>query len=250
MKTLENLLVQLGFDKLQGILYSELYFHGASTVLELSRKTNIKRPTVHFHIDQLIEKGIVSERTDSGHRLLMAEDPTKFVSLVEQKKQKAIETESSLSRVLSEVATLNGTSATSGISVVIEDGIESLRKIYSEALEYGEAYSYFDFEKGKDLEKMRRMLFNNVVIRKNITSFSELYYTREIKVPDFIKDMRNYDQFAFAKTSMRLYGNAANVLVYGQNIVMISYDKDWKIMRVVQPILAMFIREMVITQIY
>lgn len=249
MKTLERLIQKLGVEEIQAKLYAEIYFQGETTVLELSRLTDIKRPTVHFNIEQLIEKGFITEAVRQGRRVLVAKDPSSFVTLVQQRKAEILETENYLGKVISEVASLNSRESNRAVSLLVDEGIDIVKQIYQEALEYGEVSSYFDVEKGRELNTLRNQLFSNIGIRAHLSNFSELFYSREVAVPEHVKNYRNLDMFNFSRTTVKLYGNATNVLVYGKEVVIITKESDWKIMKLTQPVLSMFIKEMIGVQI-
>ncbi|MCC7303943.1 hypothetical protein IT418_00800, partial [bacterium] len=105
MKSLRQLLTQLGFDDVQSQLYLEIANNGPVTVLELSRTTPVKRTTVHFHVEQLIARGLVVEGVRRGRRVLTAVSLEKLSGIIEEQKQQVAAMEKSLVRVVKEAAT-------------------------------------------------------------------------------------------------------------------------------------------------
>ncbi|MFZ6022692.1 MAG: helix-turn-helix domain-containing protein [Patescibacteria group bacterium] len=244
MKSLLMLLSQLGFDEAQSQLFTEIASTGPLTVLELSRTTNIKRTTVHFHVEQLISKGLVTEGVRRGRRVLVAVNTDRLAEIVEVHRMQVAAMEKSLARVLRD-ATEAGTGDQSyGVGFVVEDGVNALERIYKEALESGEVLSYLDVAKLDGLHDIRMELLNDISLRSSLYSFKELFYARDPGQPEYVKKLKAYKPFQCIRSSVKLSGNVVNILVFEKTVAFIVRDTEWKVIRVTQGLLAPFVANM------
>ena len=234
MKSLLTLLRQLGFDEVQSQLYMEIASTGPLTVLELSRSTNIKRTTVHFHIEQLLAKGLIEEGVRRGRRVLTAVNIERLTKIVDEQKLQVMAMERSLERVVKDMATASGGSQSYGIGFSVEDGMAAIEKIYLEAIENGEIISYVDSVRLDGLQDIRAKLFQDVSLRQSIFSFRELYYTRDIGMPEYTKKLKVFKPFVFSRTGVKLAGSVVNVLVFDGIVAIIVRDTEWKVIKISQ----------------
>lgn len=244
MKSLLTLLRQLGFDEVQSQLYVEIATTGPLTVLELSRTSNIKRTTVHFHIEQLLSKGLVEEGVRRGRRVLTAVNIERLTQLVEEQKQQVQAIERSLERVVKDMATASGGGQSYGIGFSVEDGTEAIEKIYREAIENGEIISYVDSLRLDGLHDIRSKLFQNVSVRQSIFSFKELYYARDPGLPEYTKKLKVFKPFSFSRTGVKLAGTVVNVLVFDGIVAIIVRDTEWKVIKISQGLVSQLLSGM------
>jgi sugar-specific transcriptional regulator TrmB len=85
-KNIETYLGEFGLSREEITIYVELLRSGKSSILDISKKTGIKRSTAHNYVESLIEKGIVSQTSFGGRRLVVAEVPEKLEVLLNQEK--------------------------------------------------------------------------------------------------------------------------------------------------------------------
>lgn len=241
MKSLLMLLSQLGFDEAQSQLFVEIVSTGPLTVLELSRTTNIKRTTVHFHVEQLIARGLVTEGVRRGRRVLMAVSTDRLAEIVEEHKVQVAAMEKSLERVLREVTETGTGDQSYGVGFVVEDGVKALDRVYREAIESGEVVSYLDVAKLDGLQDIRANLFNDVSLRTSLYSFKEVYYSRDPGQHEYVKKLKAYKPFHCVRASVKLSGNVVNILVYEKVVAIIVRDTEWKVIKITQGILAPFV---------
>lgn len=87
---MENIAKQLEIIGISGKdteIYLELLRLREATVIQLSKQTKIKRTSVYYCLDSLIEKNLISLSIKNGKKLYYPEDPKQSLSsLVEQKK--------------------------------------------------------------------------------------------------------------------------------------------------------------------
>lgn len=85
-KATKNFLLDFGLNDKEIICYITLLKTGPNTIMNLSRETGIKRSTTHNIVEDLIEKGLVTQTNYGERRMIMAEDPKKLQIILEQRK--------------------------------------------------------------------------------------------------------------------------------------------------------------------
>lgn len=83
MKEIFNLQT-LGLDEKEAVLYTNALELGEFTVIQISRKTNLKRPTCYLVLDSLLKKGFVSIVPQSKKLLYKAESPDILIENAER----------------------------------------------------------------------------------------------------------------------------------------------------------------------
>ena len=71
LKVLQN----LGLSEKEAEVYLALIELGKASVVEISRKAGTKRPTTYLVLDELKNKGLVTELPEESRSLYVAEDP-------------------------------------------------------------------------------------------------------------------------------------------------------------------------------
>lgn len=72
MKTILEVLEELGFEEREAKIYLSLLQEQEQTALSLARKTNIDRTTIYDILEKLIQKGIVSLITKNDSKTFKA----------------------------------------------------------------------------------------------------------------------------------------------------------------------------------
>ena len=65
MEKIKEFLISLGIGKNESEVYAALTMYGTSSVLEISRKTNLHRSNIYDSLNELIRRGIVFKEGDS-----------------------------------------------------------------------------------------------------------------------------------------------------------------------------------------
>lgn len=68
------------------IVYLTLLRTGPNTIMNLARETGIKRSTTHNNVEELVNKGLVSQTNYGERRMVVAEEPDKLKFLIENRK--------------------------------------------------------------------------------------------------------------------------------------------------------------------
>jgi len=100
-KYLYSLLEDFSLNRKEVDIYIALLKNPRSSVLELAEITGIKRSTTHSYVENLKDKGLVSEIKIDMKRKLIAENPEKLELLISLKRFELNRIEQSINQVIS-----------------------------------------------------------------------------------------------------------------------------------------------------
>jgi sugar-specific transcriptional regulator TrmB len=132
-KALLQGLIDFGCSDTEALIYLRLLQLGSSTVQELSKVLELKRTTVHSAVEQLLKKGLLFESRRGKRRLILAEEPDVFQTLVEEK---AAELQAMQSTMLKLVSQLNAMQRFNSNRPMIHhyEGVTGFKKMLEETL--------------------------------------------------------------------------------------------------------------------
>lgn len=143
MNNLEVSLSDLGLTQNESKVYLFLLRKGPSTILSISKYTKINRSTVHMVVGSLLDKRLVSEIKKTNRRHIVAEDPERFRSLIEQQELEVKRRKSNVLNLISSIhASVNNLKETTFADIRVFEGIENCRRLYDFVLTSKEVYSY------------------------------------------------------------------------------------------------------------
>lgn len=87
MDSLDKSLISFGFSPEEAMVYLVLLQNGWLTVLELSRKINIKRPTLYRMIETLVRRGVLEVKLGDKTTYYTASNPDQLSSVISEKEQ-------------------------------------------------------------------------------------------------------------------------------------------------------------------
>lgn len=102
-KTVLGYLQEFGLNDKEITIYLTLLKTGPSTIMDLARKTAIKRSTTHNNVEELIKKGLVSQTNYGERRMVIAENPEKLKFLLEQRKWEVNKLETNMDQIVGEI---------------------------------------------------------------------------------------------------------------------------------------------------
>lgn len=128
MKTsLTNAIQGLGLSEYESRVYLASLPLGPTSVLAITRKTEMHRTTVYAIIDALKQKGLMHEETLGFKTKFAAEDPAQLEALLEKKR-------ADFRAALPELAALYGHQGADG-SLVFYEGLNGVKNAYETILE-------------------------------------------------------------------------------------------------------------------
>lgn len=133
---INKFLQNIGLTDKEIAVYLELLREEKSSVLDLSKKTNILRTSVYPILDNLLEKGLVSEVKVGKKVYFQAEAPERIGSYIESQKIKLEEQSQLANDYIPQLKSLSRQTGEKPI-VKIFEGREGLIKATEESLGYG-----------------------------------------------------------------------------------------------------------------
>lgn len=124
MEELVKQLEQIGLDDKEAEIYLAVLKLGKGLIVDIARKSGVKRTTVYEYLDDLERKGLVMKTVKGKRILYLPEKPERIVKILESRKKKA-------ENMLPELRSLYAASSGKP-SVRFYEGIEGMRSIYRE----------------------------------------------------------------------------------------------------------------------
>lgn len=103
---MENILQQLGLSDKEAKTYLASLELGSATAQEIAKKTNLKRPTVYFVINRLIQLGLMSSFEKGKKTYFTAESPERLIALAARQRRKVVALEEELQNILPQLNNL------------------------------------------------------------------------------------------------------------------------------------------------
>lgn len=128
-----NQLKNLGLSDNEAKVYMAMLELGSATVLEISAKAGVNRPTTYVQIESLKKMGLVSTQTKGKKQLFIAESPDQLEFVIEREKKAIEQKKEELQKLLPELTNLFNVSD-SKPQVRFFEGKEGLMKMQGELL--------------------------------------------------------------------------------------------------------------------
>lgn len=154
---IKHFLAQFDLIGKKADVYLAILELGSGTVIEIAKKSEVKRTTVYDILLDLEKTGLIYQTTKESKRLFVAEDPEKLKKKLEEKE-----------RILDEMLPqLRSFYNIKGIKPKIKfyEGKEGLRQVYSDTLNYGGEILAFASE---DVVKVLGMDWANDYLDKRV----------------------------------------------------------------------------------
>lgn len=101
-----NQLKNIGLSENEAKVYLAMLELGSATMLEISAKAGINRPTAYVQVESLKKLGLVSTQTKGKKQLFMAESPEQLESVLENKNIELEQKRNELGKFLPELLTM------------------------------------------------------------------------------------------------------------------------------------------------
>ncbi|MFA6322942.1 MAG: helix-turn-helix domain-containing protein [Candidatus Buchananbacteria bacterium] len=224
---IKNILQGIGLTKEQVEIYLAGLELGETSVQNLAKKANIKRPTTYLILDELKEKGLFSYVLRGKKRYFLAENPDKLFASVKQKEiqLKQIMPElKSLFNIDTEKPKIRYYEGINGALSVYDDILASIPN-HSEILSYtGIAGLYKDFPKdfAKDFfnRRVQRQISTRIIAIDSEES-REWQKHAPFEMRDIILVPENQVLF-FGDTE--IYGNKVALISYKENFMAVVIE--------------------------
>lgn len=128
-----NQLKNLGLSDNEAKVYTAMLELGPATVLDISAKAGINRPTAYFQIESLKKKGLVSTQTKGKKQIFIAESPEQIEFMIEREKSELEHKKEEFNKLLPELLSMFNVSDQKP-QVRFFEGKEGLMKLQDEFL--------------------------------------------------------------------------------------------------------------------
>ena len=207
-------LQSIGLNDREAKVYLATLELGESTVLPISKKSDIKRTYCYDILGHLIDKNLVSYYEKNHRRRYVAEDPQKITKILENRLD-------NFNTILPDLKTIYNKSVIKP-KIRFFEGAEGVKEIYQEILQVTEIMAISSPDHivnrlGDFIEKLADRVF-----AKNIQ-------VREIMVQG-VAQAEYYKKFVKPLQEARLLPEGVKIetdlIIYGQKLAMISYKSD------------------------
>jgi sugar-specific transcriptional regulator TrmB len=217
---------EFGLTEIEAKIYLSLLDKKESTVLELARNTGIKRATVHFNVENLIAKGLISQTKINNKRVLYAENPENLHILLERQKSQIAKLEGDMGLL---VKTLKNRAIPKmdGFTMQVKyfEGRESVKTIYSEVVRSGEVRSYANLSKLKSTFPENQELFDEALIHNPSMIVREIVDMSSVSA-SYAKEFVPKGNFEFKLTPRSIHLEDTDVLIYDDKVAVISLSNQ------------------------
>lgn len=220
-------LQEFGLTEIEAKIYLCLLELKESTVLEVARKTAIKRATVHFNIENLIGKGLVSQTRKNSKRLLIAENPENLTILLEKRKSDISKLEGGIGSLVSALKT-HSLKKVEGFSMQVKyfEGRDAVKAIYNDSLNAKVVRSYVNLQKVASVFPENQERFVSFLQENSDLELYEIVDDSSISkslVKLFSETSANY-KYKFVPAKIKL--SAADVLIYDGKVAVINLGEQ------------------------
>ena len=170
---IQNQLENLGFAQKEAKVYLSLLQLGPSTVLAISKRAELKRPTVYLVLEELIKRGYIVIVPGEKKRTYVAFPPSRIKESLEQKKE-------IMDSLLPKLAAIYNTKSTKP-AVKLFEGHEGIKHVYREIVSSGEK-EYLSFYSPEEITKKYAdplSLFVKLLTEKPYVKSRELVFTKD-----------------------------------------------------------------------
>lgn len=171
-----NQLKNLGLSDNEAKVYMAMLELGLATVLEISAKAGVNRPTTYVQIESLKRRGLVSTQTKGKKQLFIAESPDQLEFVIEKERQAIEQKKEELKAILPELTSLFNLAGEKP-QVRFFEGKEGILKIQGEFLKSKTDFIYgiSDFDSVMELFPNFSSVYSSKRAQKRIPS--KLIYT-------------------------------------------------------------------------
>lgn len=225
-KEILRYLEQCELSEIEAKLYLALLETGPATIRDLAERIKIKRTTAYFHMDLLIEKGLVMKLVKGAQKLFAVCPPKESLkTLVEQNLQKAEQLNKNLPDILQTIQTmLPQVRDISEAEIRYYKGKNGVRKIYEEALKANELRSYVKIVDTGGIFPNNVDLFNDAFKQNPNLTIKEILYDSPLakeQAPLVLSKNKRY-AYKFIPNDTKL--SSEDTLLYDGKVAIINYS--------------------------
>lgn len=213
---IQELLVRAGFRKNEGVVYAALVELGAASISEISRESQLHRPTIYQALDILQGAGLVRTAA-KGKRILFTPAPPAVLQKILQ--QAESENNAVLDTITEQLPVMTGDvrelRGPEGLRAVLDDLLETLPR-------KGTFYRYSSRKSRGDVEKYIPPNYRAILKEKKIEQF--VITNESLKKSNYKNRMECASKPVPFKEDIFEYD--VNVLVYANKVAIVDFEKE------------------------
>lgn len=225
-KAVLGYLQEFGLNDKEITIYLTLLKSGPSTIMDLARKTDIKRSTTHNNVEELIKKGLVSQTNHGERRMVVAENPEKLKFLLEQRKWEVSRLETNMDEIVKEIFQIVPKAReNTHVDVKYYTGKEGTSLIYRDAFAAKELRSYVNLTAASKIFPENSAIYLNSQKKNRNLKVKELIDNSD----ESIKIAKHYEKnsnFNFKISSKPLNLTTIDTLLYDGKVAFINFRDD------------------------
>lgn len=213
--TLEERLIKAGLEQKEAKIYLAALELGPATVLQLSKKAAVKRPTTYVLLDRMTEQGYFAKTSKQGKVLYSAEKPEALLRALHAK-------EEMLQQAIPELSAIMST-ASERPKITIREGRDGIEQVYAEIYENPEIKF---FGSPKDIQRNFPEVLKKFeeIAKKKLTIVQDIVTTD----PADLQYARKATALPYYET--RLLPKGLNIsidcAIFGNKVAIFSIKKD------------------------
>lgn len=220
----EKYLQEIGLNDKESQVYLTLIGVEHASVLDLSKKTKIKRPTVYVVLESLAKKGLVSETTVGKKTHYFAEPPERLETFLEKRKLALEESQKTLKDLIPQIKSIQRESGEKPVVKYFEgrDGIISaIEEFLGESEDHdGTTHLIYPKDLLEDIfSDAERKKYREMRLSKNIKS--KVLYTSKKgeRVSDTMGDRIKIDADKYPITcDISIYKDRVRINILGKKL--------------------------------
>ena len=221
-ENLKKALSQLNLTEKEIGTYLVLLEQGALSVQDISKNTGINRVTTYAAIEELKQKGLVSESRKGKRKLFVAENPDNLENILQEKKNKLKHEENILQNIILPSLKAININQENKPQIKFFEGLEGIYKVYddyilnsSDVIACGSYDSVMKISSWKVEEEYIKKMRKVKILFRGILEDTEINHK-------FDEISRGIMHNKFLPENVKV---SADVLVFGSMVALISYEK-------------------------
>lgn len=223
MKKVTDYLQELGLTEIEAKVYQGILETGPTTVKNLAEHVKIKRITVHFNIENLIAKGLVTQTLIGARRQIMAEQPERLEQLITQKEKSIQAIKKEFPEMIKNFALLHPAATGENIQVKYYEGKEAVKSVYKEILKANLIYAFANFDRLQSVFPENHELFQKALNQNPKMEVWDIFETT-LEVQKLASKTHKRHHLSFFPPNMSL--SDFDFLIFDNNVAMIYLHQD------------------------
>jgi sugar-specific transcriptional regulator TrmB len=200
MAILSDQLAHFGCNPRETAIYVNCLKHPPSSIQEIARRLQFNRVTVHSAVQQLLEKGLLTETREGKRRFIIAEAPEALFRLMQKKEteialaklslESTVKALSQIQAVHSGAPILRFYRGTEGLKQLLEETLSAKNEVFvfNDILEFAKIltkeylYKYYERRAAKGIRS--RLIWPDCSFAKNLSKDAKKFLLEIRTVPE------------------------------------------------------------------